>query len=83
MAEDSADGAQEHDGGHETQAATRVSALEHMDVGAAAHELGAVNGAMRRMRRQLPRFLKDAVPASRQRTGRAPQARPYEVPPAL
>ncbi len=40
MAKNSTDGAREHDGGHEPQAATAVRALEHIDVEAAAHELG-------------------------------------------
>jgi hypothetical protein len=35
MAEDSPDGAREHDGGHEPQAATAVRALEHIDAEAA------------------------------------------------
>ncbi len=40
MTEDSADGAREQDGGHEPQAPAAVGALEHIDVEAAAHELG-------------------------------------------
>jgi hypothetical protein len=40
MTEDSADGAREHDGGHKPQPATTRRALEHIDVEAAAHELG-------------------------------------------
>ena len=40
MAEDSADGAAEQDGGHEAEARTAVGAFEHVDVEPAPHELG-------------------------------------------
>jgi hypothetical protein len=41
MAEDSADGAGEQDGSHETEAPAAVGALEHVDVETAPHEIGA------------------------------------------
>jgi hypothetical protein len=38
--EDSADGAGEQDGSHETEAPAAVGALEHVDVETAPHEIG-------------------------------------------